>query len=200
MNIYKETIYTGLILTFTITFLPVYTQAEEIPDRGPIPFAAYDKDDNGLISEDEFYLARSERMSKRVAEGRPMRGAANAPAFSDFDIDTDGQLSPDELAAGQQARMQTCCGMGMRGGRGMGRGMGWNMPDFSEYDMDGDGYILEDEFYEARGKRISERLKQGYQMRNLSNAPTYADIDTDSDGEVSPEEFAVHQSQCYKRM
>ncbi len=188
MNIYKEIIYTGLLITFTITLAPVDTQAEEIPVRGPMPFAAYDKDGNGLISEDEFYLARSERMSKRAAEGRPMRGAANAPAFSDFDIDTDGQLSPDELAAGQQARMQTCCGMG--------KGMGWNMPDFSEYDLDGDGYILEDEFYEARGKRISERLKQGYQMRNLGKAPGYADIDTNSDGEVSPEEFAVHQSMC----
>ena len=94
MNIYKETIYTGLLITFTITLVPVVTQAEEIPVRGPMPFAAYDKDGNGLISEDEFYLARSERMSKWAAEGRPMRGAANAPAFSDFDIDRDFQLSP----------------------------------------------------------------------------------------------------------
>jgi hypothetical protein len=47
-----------------------------------------------------------------------MRGAANAPAFSQFDTNSDGQLTEDEFVAGQQAQMEKRRSMGM--GRGMG--------------------------------------------------------------------------------
>ena len=195
MNILKKTYTVGLVITFSSVLLPVSAQSEEIPARGSIPFAAYDKDNNGLVSENEFNAVRGERMSTRAAEGRPMRGAASAPSFLEFDTNGNGQLTQDELAAGQKAQMEKRQGMGMGQGRGMGKGMGMNMPTFSEYDLDGDGKLLEKEFYEARGKRISERAQQGFQMRNLENAPSFSDIDTNGNGEISPEEFTARQSQ-----
>lgn len=199
MNILKNSYSVGLIIAFMSVFSPISAQSEEIPVRGPIPFTDFDKDGNGLISEEEFNAVRGERMATRAAEGRLMRGAASAPSFSELDTNGDGQLTQDELAAGQKAQMEKRHEMGMgRGqGRGMGQGMGMgrNIPAFSEYDLDGDGKILEKEFNEARSKRISERVQQGYQMRNLDNAPSFADIDTNGDGEISAEEFTAHQSQ-----
>jgi Ca2+-binding EF-hand superfamily protein len=193
MSNLSKVIPLGLVIAFGTSIVPMTVQSEEIPARGPIPFAAYDKDGNNLISEEEFYAVRGERMAKRAAEGRLMRGAANAPAFSQFDTNSDGQLTADELTAGQQAQMQKRRGMGMGQGRGMGRGR--NMPVFSDFDLNGDGNIVEKEFYEARNRRIAERVKQGYQMRNLGNAPSFADLDTNGDGQISSEEFTVHQFQ-----
>jgi len=199
MNILKNSYSVGLIIAFMSVFSPISAQSEEIPVRGPIPFADFDKDGNGLISEEEFNAVRGERMATRAAEGRPMHGAASAPSFSELDTNGDGQLTQDELAAGQKAQMEKRreMGMGMGQGRGMGQGMGMgrNMPAFSECDLDGDGKILEKEFNEARSKRISERVQQGYQMRNLDNAPSFADIDANGDGGISAEEFTAHQSQ-----
>ena len=187
------------IVASAVFLVPALSQAAEIPERGPIPFEAYDTNADGYISEQEFNTARGERISKRASEGAPMRGMANAPSFSQFDSNGDGRLSRDELAAGQRAQMEqrrgTGMGMGMGPGGGAGPGMGRNMPAFSDYDLNGDGKIVEDEFNEARGKRISERAQQGYPMRNIGNAPAFTDIDTNGDGAISAEEFAAHQSQ-----
>jgi len=185
-------------LGIAIAFGAIITaQSEEIPVRGPIPFATFDKDGNNLISEKEFYAVRGERLAKRAAEGRLMRGAASAPAFYQLDTNRDGQLTANELIAGQQAQMQKRRGMRMGQSRGMGRGrgMGRNMPRFSDFDLNGDGNIVEKEFYQARNQRIAERAKQGYQMRNLANAPSFADLDTNRDGQISSEEFTKHQLQ-----
>ena len=99
-----------------------YMGAQEMPDRGPIPFEVYDKNGDGSISETEFYEARGQRMEQRADEGRPMRNAGNAPDFAFFDTDGDGKVSKGELLEGQNKRMQERRGGGM--GPGMGRGMG----------------------------------------------------------------------------
>ena len=191
MNIQKNSCSSGLLIAFVIVLSPINAQSSEIPARGPIPFIAYDKNANGLVSEAEFNAARTQRMSARVAEDRPMRGAAGAPSFSVFDTNNDGQLTQNELAESQKTQMEKRRKMAM----GQGSGMGQNMPAFSEYDLDGDGKVLEKEFNEARSKRISERAQQGYQMRNLGNAPSFSDIDVNGNGEISSEEFTTHQTQ-----
>ncbi len=189
-------------------------QAEELPLRGPIPFAAYDLDGNGAISEAEFSAVREKRMAAKAAAGMPMRGAANQPSFAAFDANADGQLSPAELAAGQQKMQQMRRGMGRGAGQGpgMGRGMGMgtaqgrgmgpggNMPAFADFDLNGDGRIPEDEFLKAQSKRISERSQAGYPMRNIGNMAVFGDIDTNRDGFISADEFSAHQIQHRQQM
>ncbi|MCP4126159.1 MAG: hypothetical protein GY753_03740 [Gammaproteobacteria bacterium] len=180
-------------------------QAGEIPERGPIPFSTYDSDGNGSITPQEFNQVQSLRRDARATTGRPMRNAPNAPSFAEFDADGDCKLSPQELTAGQQANMQkrrtvrgaamgSGRGMGRRAGKGPGRGMGRNMPTFSDFDLNSDGVLVEDEFIEARGRRVSERAKQGYQMRGLSNMLQFSDIDSDGNDKVTPNEFAAGQA------
>ncbi len=103
----KSSNHVGFFILFAMAFLPISAYSEAIPDRGPIPFAAYDKDNDGLISEKEFNEVRAERISKRAAEGGPMRGAANAPLFTDIDINNDGKIGPEEFAARQSQHRKT---------------------------------------------------------------------------------------------
>lgn len=191
MRTVRNLVAVGILGFVAIPLMTMNAQAGELPARGPIPFANYDQNGDGLISEAEFNATRAERTANRAAEGRPMRGAGAAPAFSDFDSNGDGSLTPDELAAGRQLQQQK------RPGRGpaSGRGRGGNMPAFADYDLDGDGRIHEQEFLQARNNRIAERAKQGYQMRNLGSAPAFADIDADGNGAISPAEFSAHQAQ-----
>ncbi|WP_245537330.1 EF-hand domain-containing protein [Thiocystis violascens] len=194
--------------------LPALAQPTNAPPRGPMPFAAFDRDGNGMVTEQEFNTVHAERMAARAATGAPMRGAANAPTFADFDLNGDGRLVSDEFAAAQQALMQGRPGMGMgpgagRGmgpgagmgpGMGMGRGMGRNMPTFAEFDLNQNGTLTEKEFYEARANRIKERSQQGYPMRNLANAPDFKVIDLNGDGLVDQREFDLAQAQHRQQM
>lgn len=107
----------SLIAAMLLGGVPAVLQADEIPDRGPVPFQFYDTNGDNLISEDEFYDLRAKRMQQRADAGYPMRNAGNAPDFSTFDSNGDGMLTPEELSAGQQAQM-----MNKRGSKGMGQG------------------------------------------------------------------------------
>ena len=195
MNILKNLHSVGLLLVFVVVISSVSVLAEEVPARGPIPFADYDKDSDGFISGEEFNSVQGEHMAKRAEEGKQMRGATSAPAFSEFDTNGDKRLSRDELATGQKAQMKKRRGMR----KGKGAGMERNRPTFSEFDLDGDGKILEKEFNEAHSKRISERAQEGYKMKNLGSSHSFTDIDTNEDGGISEEEFIAHQAQCREK-
>ena len=69
------------------------------------------------------------------------------------------------------------------------------MPQFSDYDLNNDGAIEEKEFDDARAKRMSERAQEGRMLKNAGNAPAFADIDTDKNGKITPDEFQAHQQQ-----
>lgn len=68
-----------------------------------------------------------------------------------------------------------------------------NRPAFSDYDQNGDGMISKEEFSEAHARRVSDRARQGYALRNQDKAPSFEDLDKNGDGEISPREFAEHQ-------
>ncbi|MCP4272288.1 MAG: hypothetical protein GY781_10030 [Gammaproteobacteria bacterium] len=193
----KNNYTTGAIIILSMFALPLYAQSDEISMRGPVPFSTYDINSNGLVSEEEFNTIRGKRIAARAAEGKQMRGIANAPSFSEFDKDSDGQLTQEELVTGQKAQREKRRGMNMGQGKKMGKQMraAQNMPNYSDFDLNGDGKILEKEFYDARANRISERGKQGFQMRNLGNAPSFQDIDTNADAKISEAEFKEHQAQ-----
>lgn len=173
-------------------------------------FSGFDRDGNGVVSEQEFTTTHAERMGARASAGAPMRGAANAPRFADLDQNGDGEMTQDEFDAFRQNRMQARPGMGMGSGQGMGpgmgmgpgagRGMGRNMPSFGDFDLDGDGTIGQKEFYQARANRMAERAQQGYPMRNAGNAPSFESIDRDGDGQVDAEEFAQGQAEHRSQM
>ena len=212
MDIIKKTMPVGLIIAVIGVSPAVSAPVEAIPASGPIPFAAFDMDGNGLISEQEFNSVRGQRISTRAAADKPMSGAAGSSPFSEIDRNADNQLSQDELAARRNSQMEKHRKMGMGPGSGMGqnrymdhsrcmsqgrgqdRGMGRNMPTFADFDLDGDGKIPEEEFNQARASRISERAKQGYPMRNIASAPPFSHIDTNGDGVISEEEFYSSQS------
>lgn len=78
-----------------------YAQPAAVPAWGPIPFEAFDRDGNGLVSQQEYDAVRYERRAARVAEGRRLRRAASAPGYSDIDLNHDNAISRDELARHQ---------------------------------------------------------------------------------------------------
>ena len=221
MNIFKKTISAGLLIVIAGSFLSIKAQAEERAAHGPPPFAEFDQDGSGFVSEEEFNTVRGQHMAARAAEGKQMRCAASAPAFADIDTDGDGQLSQDELAAGHEAHKGKCRDMnhghgsdhkaGHHGGKGQceckGEGEckcrgknGNNMPTFADFDLDGDGKIVEQEFNEAHTKKMSEMAAEGHQMKHADDAPGFSGIDTNGDGEISQDEFATHQAGHHQQM
>lgn len=65
---------------------------------------------------------------------------------------------------------------------------------FSRFDDNGDGFLSKQEYYEGRSKHMAERAAAGGKMRHAGNMPTFEDIDTDSDGSISPAEFDAHHA------
>ena len=74
----KKTTFAAVIATM-FGAAPLMLQAETIPSSGPVPFASYDQNNDGSISEKEFYDVRDKRMKARAESGRIMRKAADAP-------------------------------------------------------------------------------------------------------------------------
>ena len=188
-----KTISATLMITLGGVFSSIGAQLMEVPMRGPIPFASFDQDGSGTVSQQEFETAHAERKDERYAQGLPMGGTGSVPTFQFLDGDGDGQLTMDELAAGQKAHRAMNQGMGPGGGPGKGGGRG-SMPVFSDCDVDGDGKLTEAEFNQARAMRIAKRTEQGYLMKNIANAPSFADIDGNGDGVVDAGEFSAHQA------
>jgi Ca2+-binding EF-hand superfamily protein len=204
MNNLSKCIATGLLTILAGSVVSISAQAEGKPGHGPAPFSVFDMDENGFVSEAEFNSVREQRMAARVSEGKKMRCAASAPAFADLDTDGDGQLSPEELTAGQNAHMSKCRAMGQGTGHGKGEGHGngmkGKMPAFSDFDLDGDGVIIETEFNEGHAKRMSEMAAEGRQMKHVGDAPGFSGIDINGDGGISEQEFSDHQAEHHKEM
>ena len=88
--------------------------ANDLPTRGPVPFATWDADNSGAIDEQEFNTLREQRQAAVKASGRQGKNMANALTFAQIDSNGDGQISAEELSAMQQ-------GKGNKQGMGKGR-------------------------------------------------------------------------------
>ena len=65
---------------------------------------------------------------------------------------------------------------------------------FEAFDKNRDGRLSAEEFYDVRAARQAYRAKQGYRLRRAAHAPSFAIIDTDGDGTISPDEHAAHHA------
>jgi len=196
MSNFSKSMVAGLLTVVAGCIVSVNTQAAEGSHQGPVPFSVFDMDGNGFISEAEFYSVREQRMAANASAGKMMKCKEDAPTFADFDTNGDGQLSPQELTAGQQAHMSKCKAME----HGAGKGMAGHMPTFSDFDLDGDGIIVEVEFNEGHAKKMSEMAAQGHQMKHAGEMPGFSGIDTNGDGGISEQEFSDHQAAHHQQM
>jgi len=121
----------------------------------------------------------------------------NQPTFSEFDLNNDGAITPKELEEARAKRMNQKAKEGK-----MLKNTG-NAPAFTTMDKNNDGILNEEEFrlhqaeqMKYKGNCAGKCPGQGTRSgKNARNRPAFADIDTNNDGSISPEEFSVHQSQ-----
>lgn len=148
---------TILIITMIIAvaLLPIVAKADSHKTHSPPAYSDFDKNGDGVVSEEEFTEFRAARMAAMAEAGKPMKGAASAPAFSDLDTDGDGVLSEAELVAGQKAHRQA-----MRDMHKGSQGKGMNKPTFGDLDLDGDGCINAEEFAVHQAKRHGKKQTQ----------------------------------------
>ena len=164
-----------IAVLIAIAVLPLAARADG-HRQGPPTFEDFDADGDGFVSQEEFDQFRAERIAARAAEGRQMRGLANAPSFDDFDANGDGKLDSDEFTAGREARMQAMRkqhggkGGGPHGAHGQGKHQGMKMPTFADLDLDGNGCIDADEFAQHQAQHHSA----GHGARHGQQAATEA--------------------------
>lgn len=159
-------------------------------------FGECDLNGDGYITVSEFKEAHAKRMAKYAKDGRMMKNMANAPTFNHIDANKDGKITPEEFQKHQTMHMQNMCGnttKGMMMSSGKTYSM-MGMHKFSEFDLNNDGQITENELQEAHTKLMTQHAKEGRMMKNVDNAPTFADIDTDKNGKISTQEFEKYQA------
>lgn len=61
-------------------------------------YSDLDANADDVVTSEEFYAFRAERMAARAEAGGKMKNAGNAPTFEDLDLDGDGTMSAEEFA------------------------------------------------------------------------------------------------------
>ena len=82
-------------------------------------FTTFDLNNDGKITQTEFYDAQAKHMTQKANEGKMMKNAGNAPTFESIDTDKDGIVTHTEFNTHQISQMQKM----RQGGKGMGKGM-----------------------------------------------------------------------------
>ena len=66
---------------------------------------------------------------------------------------------------------------------------------FEVLDLNRDGTVSAEEHARVRSERHAERAEHGYRLRNAGNAPSFEQIDRDSNGSIDREELSQWQAQ-----
>ena len=109
----RTTFFTAAMLFGALSLTGGLVIANDLPARGPIPFATWDADGSGTIEEQEFNAVRDQRQTTAKTDGRMGRNMVSAPTFAEVDSDADGRITAEELTAMQQGQASI---------RAMGRG------------------------------------------------------------------------------
>ena len=64
-------------------------------------FQSFDLNGDGVLRQEEFQQARTNRIKERAEQGYMMRNLQNAPSFESIDSNGDGSVTPDEFSAAQ---------------------------------------------------------------------------------------------------
>jgi len=200
MNHKTKMLAIGVAITAISTVPCTLAQAGNGVVGGPLPFASYDQDGSGSVSEQEFDRVYAQQIRDRAAAGAPMGGIANTTTFATFDRNGDGQIAPAEFVTVQPPPTSSGPGtmgsgvqMGLSDGRGTG--MEGTPPSFVDLDENHDGSISPSEFNDARANRAVEKSQEGLPLGSLRNAPPFTALDLNSDQRISPEEFYTVQAQ-----
>ncbi len=59
----------------------------------------------------------------------------------------------------------------------------------SDYDLDKNGVISAEEFKTVRQKREAALKAAGHEAKGMDNAPSFADLDANGDGSITPSEL-----------
>jgi len=108
----RSIVITAIIIG-VFSLIASVVHAQNVQTRGPVSFATYDTDNNGIVTEQEYNIIREQRQTAVKASGRMGHGMANAPAFYTVDTNKDGQVSEQELQVIQEQQQAN---------RGTGRG------------------------------------------------------------------------------
>ena len=171
--------------------------ASSFPD-----FAAADLNKDGRISHDELMQVRPGMRSGMMGQkgqrmSKQMRGQSS---FTAMDANKDGYLTQAEMDAFKQARMKERADAG-----GQLRNFGKNSQSdlLQKYDADKDGRISQAEFDKFRYDRMQQRSgikgdkgQRGGKMGQMRGTPaTFADLDLNKDGKITPAEARQAQQQ-----
>ncbi len=200
MNHQTNILAIGIAITAMSAVLSTSAQAQNGVVGGPLPFASYDQDGSGSVTEQEFDRVYAQQIRDRAAAGAPMGGVANTTTFATFDRNSDGQITSAEFVtvqppptSGGPGTMGSGVQMGLSDGRGTG--MAGTAPSFADLDENHDGSISPSEFNDARANRAVEKSQEGLPLGSLRNAPPFTALDLNSDQRISPEEFYTVQAQ-----
>jgi len=138
-------------------------------------FADFDANGDGRMTADEFAAGRQARMQNRPGMGmgpgygrgpgmgpggmgpgmgRGMGMGRNMPAFADFDLNRDGNLTEQEF---YQARANRIAERSQQGYpmRNLG-----NAPEFGAIDLDGNGQVSQQEFATAQAQHRQQMMQR----------------------------------------
>ena len=76
----------------------------------------------------------------------------------------------------------------------------YESPGWTPWDLNRDGRVTEQEFLSFREMRWAQRAAQGYRLRNADQAPRFAMLDRDGDGNLTAAEFAARRALRGRRL